>query len=151
MWNIINVHRWCKQRMSLRSTQKLSHEEEAELHRSTKKVKKSHPSNPYTDYNTIDSGFSSPSSLKGPKLSFKEKLIGEIPGAYVQAFDFSNHLDDEMESDSEVENLREGFAAVKLSKEFKNHIRAPWSGALIVKVFGRIVGFNYLHSKLMAL
>ena len=56
-----------------------------------------------------------------------------------------------MESDSEVENLKEGFAAVKISKEFKNRIRAPWSDTLIVKVFGRIVGFTYLHSKLMAL
>ena len=134
-----------KIQQSLRSTQKLSQEEEAELHRSTKKVKESHPSNPYTDYSTIDSVFSSLSSLKGPKLSFKDKLIGEILGAYVQAFDFSNHLDDEMESDSEVENLSEGFAAVKLSKEFKNRIRAPWFGALIVKVFSRTVGFNYLH------
>ena len=30
-----------------------------------------------------------------------------------------------MELDSEVENLIKGFAAVKLSKEFKNHIKAP--------------------------
>ena len=111
--------------MSLRSTQKLSHEEEAELDRSTKKVKESHPSNSYTKYSTIDLGFHSPSSLKGPKLSFKDKLISEIPGAHIQAFDFSNHLDDEMESNFEVENLKKGFAAVKLSKEFKNCIRAP--------------------------
>lgn len=54
-------------------------------------------------------------------------------------------------SNTEVENLREVVAAVKLSKECRNHIRALWSSALIVKVFGRTVGFTYLHSKLMAL
>lgn len=38
---------------------------------------------------------------------------------------------------------------MKLSSTAKYCIRAPWSKALIVKVFGRKVGFNYLHSKLL--
>ena len=37
---------------------------------------------------------------------------------------------------------------VKLSKEEISHIRAPWSKALIVKVFGRSVGYDYLTFKL---
>ena len=41
--------------------------------------------------------------------------MGEIPGAYAEAFDFSNLLDMEAESDDEVEELREGLAAVKLT------------------------------------
>ena len=40
---------------------------------------------------------------------------------------------------------------MKLSKETKARIRAPWSKALIVKVFGRTVGNSYLSSKLNTL
>lgn len=47
--------------------------------------------------------------------------------------------------------MREGLAAVKFSKEFKQQIRKPWGSALIVKVFGCLVGFNFLHSKLLSL
>nr|POF12125.1 uncharacterized protein CFP56_08886 [Quercus suber] len=35
-------------------------------------------------------------------------------------------------------DLREGLAVVKLSKEDKQRIRAPWSKALIIKVYGRL-------------
>ena len=50
-----------------------------------------------------------------------------------------------------MEPLIEGMAEVNLSKETKTRIRAPWSKALIVKVFGRTVGFNYLTFKLNTL
>lgn len=60
-------------------------------------------------------------------------------------------MDAESNSDEEVEELREGFASVSLSKETKQCIRAPWSKAIIVKVFGRIVGYKFLHSRLMNL
>jgi len=79
--------------------------------------------------------------------SFKEKLTGDIPGAYTQAFNFS----DIMESDEEVENLREGLVAVKFSKDFKKKIRTPWTRALIVKVYGRVVGLSFLHSTLLSM
>lgn len=60
-------------------------------------------------------------------------------------------MDAESNSDEEVEELREGFASVSLSKETKQCIRAPWSKAIIVKVFSRIVGYKFLHSRLMNL
>lgn len=66
-------------------------------------------------------------------------------------FAFSNQMDAESESDEENEEVREGFAATNLSKETKQHIRAPWAEALIMKVFGKKVGFNFLHAKLMGL
>ena len=50
-----------------------------------------------------------------------------------------------------MEPLIEGMAEVKLSKETKARIRAPWSKALIVKVYGRSVGFHYLTFKLNAM
>ena len=40
---------------------------------------------------------------------------------------------------------------VPLSKETKAHIRAPWSKALMVKMYGRIVGFSYLTFKINTL
>ena len=56
------------------------------------------------------------------------------PGAYEQAFRFDKNWEEEYESDTELEPLLEGMAEVKLSKENKARIRAPWSKALIVKV-----------------
>jgi len=76
------------------------------------------------------------------KLSFKDKLVGEIPGAYTQAFDFATHMDVESVSDEEIDEVRKGFVAIKLSKETKSRIRAPWSKAIIIKVFRRTVGFT---------
>ena len=60
-------------------------------------------------------------------------------------------MDAESNSDEEVEEVREGLALVSLSKETKQRIRAPWSKVLIVKVFGRTVGYKFLHSRLMNL
>ncbi|KAF3968250.1 hypothetical protein CMV_007836 [Castanea mollissima] len=77
--------------------------------------------------------------------------MGEIPGAYTQAFSFEELMDDDAESDDEVETLQQGMVAVKFSKEFKQEIRRPWARALIVKVYGRVVEFNFLQAKLLSL
>lgn len=72
----------------------------------------SSPSNGYGQWNRMD--------------SFKDKLVGEIPSAYMQAFSFGDPMKDGEDSDEEVEALREGLVAVKFSKDFKQHIRTPW-------------------------
>lgn len=77
--------------------------------------------------------------------------MGEILGAYSQAFAFSDQKEVEFESNEETEEVREGFTAINLSKEIKQRIQAPWAKAIIVKVFGKIVGFNFLHAKFMGL
>nr|POF15884.1 uncharacterized protein CFP56_17124 [Quercus suber] len=127
----------------------LSREEEAELERSNKKVR-------HTGFSSSQEGgcqlngqprISSPSETQ----SFKDKLLGEIPGAYNQAFIVDSKMDADIESDDEIEELREGFAAVRLSKEAKHRIRTVWASSLIVKVYGRSVGFNFIQSKLNAL
>ena len=46
-----------------------------------------------------------------------------MPGAYAQAFDFYNLMEDDVESDDEVTGLCEGLAAIRLSKETKLRIR----------------------------
>ena len=38
-----------------------------------------------------------------------------------------------------------------LSKEVKQHIHAPWANSLIVKVYGRTVGYHFLQARLNAL
>ena len=114
-----------------------SNEEEDELGRSVKKFKESSGARQFTPPQTL--------------VSYKDNLVGDIPGAYEQAFKLDNVWDDGEESNSEVEPLIEGMAKVKLSKETKACIRAPWSKALIVKVFGRTIGFSYLTFKVNAL
>ena len=115
----------------------LSREEEAELSRSKKKVKEGH----HADFNEAlhENGHlqGGPSSWGAEKKTFKDKLVGEIPGAYAKAFDFSDLMDMEADSDEEVEELREGLAAVKLTRETKLHIRKPWTNALITKMYGK--------------
>ena len=56
-----------------------------------------------------------------------------------------------MDSDEEVEALRQRFIAMKLTKDFKQKIRRPWAKAFIVKVYGRDVGFHFLQEKLLAM
>ena len=103
----------------------LSSEEEAELERSNKKVKDVR----HAGFSASQDGNLQPqgrlnSPSHGEKSSFRDKLLGEIPGAYNQAFAFEEHMEADIESDEELEELREGFAAVKLSKDVKHRIRA---------------------------
>ena len=83
--------------------------------------------------------------------SFKDKLVGEIPSAYMQAFSFGDPMKDGEDSDEEVEALHEGLVAVKFSKDFKQHIHTPWAKAIIVKVYGKSIGFNFLYNRLLSL
>nr|POF06079.1 hypothetical protein CFP56_38220 [Quercus suber] len=114
-----------------------SSEEEDELRRSIKKFKDSNGARSFTQPRTI--------------VSYRDTLMGEIPSAYEQAFSFERNWDDIDESHTNLEPLIEGMVEVKLSKETFSHIRAPWAKALIVKVYGRTVGFNYLTFKINAL
>ena len=77
----------------------LSREEQEELARSKKKVKDVKHAG-FSEGN--ESGSSSPVKGLGPwnqSMSFKDKLVGEIPGAYIQAFNFEDLMEDDVESD----------------------------------------------------
>ncbi|KAK9983145.1 hypothetical protein SO802_032670 [Lithocarpus litseifolius] len=78
--------------------------------------------------------------------------MGEILGSYTQAFDLTDQMDEDSESDDDYGEItsssREGAVKVKLSKETKRRIRGPWAKAIIVKLVGRTVGLNYMQSKL---
>nr|XP_023882722.1 uncharacterized protein At4g02000-like [Quercus suber]POE72678.1 uncharacterized protein CFP56_18678 [Quercus suber] len=60
-------------------------------------------------------------------------------------------MEADSDSDEELEEIREGFASMCLSKETKQSIWASWTNEIIVKVFGKNVGYNYLRSKLLDL
>ncbi|XP_023873798.1 uncharacterized protein LOC136071564 [Quercus suber] len=111
-------------------SRELSREEEAELFRSKKKVKEG-------DHADFHDGLSESGHSQG--------------GAYAKAFDFSDLLDMEAKSDEEVEELRDGLAAIKLTRETKLRIRKLWSKALIIKLYGRSIGLSFLQSKLISL
>lgn len=129
----------------------LFQEEEAELDRSNKKVKDVHHAN-FNENQGHFLGAPFVGNEQVPlKFSFKEKLLGDIPGAYKQAFDFTDQMDAEPEKDRVISVLIEGFAVVTLSFEVKQCIRALWLKSLIVKVYGRNMGFSFLQSKIMAL
>ena len=118
----------------------LSREEEAELARSNKKVKDIH----HADFNNgFREGSPSPDSHNTePSFggSFKDKLMGDIPGAFVKAFEFENLMDEDVESDCENEEEavqnRVGRVNVRLSKETKRRIRGPWSRAILSNSLG---------------
>ena len=86
-----------------------------------------------------------------PQVNFKDRLVGDILGAYAQAFRFDRVEEAEVESDIKLDDLVEGMVDVKLSKGTKSRIRAPWTKALIVKVYGKTVGYSYLTFKINTL
>ena len=112
-----------------------SSEEEDELERSVKKFK------------DICKSFLPPRS----QVNYKDNLLEDILGAYAQAFKFDRVEEAEVESNIELDDLVEGLVDVKLSKETKSRMRAPWTKALIVKVYGKTVGYIYLNFKINTL
>ncbi|KAF3950081.1 hypothetical protein CMV_024118 [Castanea mollissima] len=128
----------------------LSSKEKNELICSTKKVIDNHHGNTKRTDNKVRVT----TDAAKPKLSFKKKLVGEILGAFAQAFDLTDKeetdmvprsFEVDMESD-EIRELREGVVAAKISQGLKQRIQAPWSKALIVRVYGRTgkISFSFV-------
>ncbi|GAV74524.1 DUF4283 domain-containing protein [Cephalotus follicularis] len=53
-----------------------------------------------------------------------------------------------MKSDMEEEDNDPSIPIILLSREQKQRIRSPWTHCLIVKVFGKSVGYHYLLTKI---
>ncbi len=119
-------------------------EEEDTLSRSMKKYKDRHESLDGNNKNNEETFVSS-------SRSYKDRLVGTIPGAYEQAFGFVSSMQDDEDSDDEEIEPDEGCVVVGLSQEEKLRICAPWAQSLIVKTFGRNVGFMFLSTKVRAL
>ena len=117
-------------------TPERSCKETTELLQSMKKVK---GSSAKTSGSSLESG------------SYKDKLVGDMPGAFAQAFNLHEEAPDLDSSEAEVEEISDGIASVKLSSSSKQLIRGRWTHAIIIKPFGRSVGFHFLHARIMAL
>ena len=72
-------------------------EEEDTLAPSTKKFKESHQLAGDKEVNQ-----------NGKVGSYRDKLVGTIPGAFQKAFGFDNFMQEDIESDNEEENSHEG-------------------------------------------
>lgn len=119
-----------------------SSEEEDTLERSTKKFKDVHYE--------IETPFELLGN--GDKIrSYKDLLVGSIPGAYEQAFGLDSSMDEEVSSDEEDDELCEGMVSLKHSKDEKTRIRAPWEKSIIVKIFGRSLGYSFLAERLRSM
>lgn len=91
-----------------------SGEEQHELQQSTKRVKDSiqacNHNEEFTEMKAV------------PAKSYKEKLLGSIPGAFAQMCTTNRQQFVEEVSNSNVEEITEGVAKVKISKETKMRI-----------------------------
>lgn len=115
-------------------------EEEDTLARSTKKFKESHQL-------VGDKEVNQNSKVE----SYRDKLVGTIPRAFEKAFGFDSFMKEDVESDNEEENSHEDSVRVCFSREDKSRMRAPWHQALIIKPFGRKVGYSFLVSKICSM
>ncbi|XP_065616924.1 uncharacterized protein LOC136062138 [Quercus suber] len=111
-----------------------SREEDDVLQRSTKMVKE--------NQNPI-------SIMEG--RSYRDKLVGECIGVFEIVFDVENVTEMETMSDDEANEDLPGVATVHLSGGRKGKIRVASTNALIVKVFGKAVGYHFLISRLVSL
>lgn len=85
------------------------------------------------------------------KRSYRDKLLGEIAGAFERAFDVGHNMEMEVDSDDEFSDLPLGEKAVKLSGTTKSRIRAQRSNAVILKVVGKSTGYSFLHSRIVSM
>uniref|UniRef100_A0A7N2QXT1 Uncharacterized protein n=1 Tax=Quercus lobata TaxID=97700 RepID=A0A7N2QXT1_QUELO len=84
----------------------LSSEEEVELARSNKKVEDLHHANFMEDNTNAVGGTPWMKDTINTQASFKDKLVGEIPGAYRQAFDFTNEMEEISKVEWDISSLR---------------------------------------------
>ena len=97
-----------------------STEEEDTLERSTKKFKDVHLIG-----EASGNGFGKDDRSGYRPGSYKDCLVGSIPGAYEQALGFETTMEEEIESDEGAKVLCEGMTALKLLKEEKHRIKEP--------------------------
>jgi hypothetical protein len=123
-------------------------EDEDSVRRSTKKKKDSHPTRGQED--GTGTGLCSTEGFTAG-MSYRDSLLGELPGAYEQAFFGSAMDDDVVSSDEEIDAPEDGEVVIHIPQETKCRIRAAWSTSFIVKVFGRSVGYLFLVNRLKSL
>ena len=102
-------------RIMERESLKCFEEKEHTLACSTKKFKENHTSTKGEEVNPFRS-----------VRSYRDKQLGEIQGAFEQAFGLSNDMEEDAESNTDEDKNDEGNMVVCLTKEEKTRIRAVW-------------------------
>ena len=98
-----------------RESLKRSEGEEHTLARSTKKFKENHTLTEVEEVNPFRNA-----------RSYRDKLLGETPGAFEQAFGLSNDMEEDAESNIDEDKNIGGNMVVCLTKEEKTRMRAVW-------------------------
>ena len=120
-----------------------SREEDNVLQRSTKKVKENHRDSLGHKNQRLNS------DVEG--RSYRDKLVGECSRVFEKVFEVENTMEMEAMSDDDLEEDLPGEATIRITEDRKCKIRAAWTNALIVKVFGKTFGYHFLISRLVSL
>ncbi|OMP00874.1 Endonuclease/exonuclease/phosphatase [Corchorus olitorius] len=80
--------------------------------------------------------------------TYRDKLVNQADDLQISYTSFSRFLDED--SDLEEEDDQDDTPVILLSKEEKNRLRKPWIHSIIIKTYGKSVGYNYLYPKIMA-
>lgn len=87
-------------------------------------------------------------AAENPKAaSYKDKMLGSIPGAFEQAFQIEHFREDDSDDDVPPEE-DDGELRILLTRQEKLRIRAPWRNSLIVKLGGRPLEYSLFLQKL---
>ena len=95
-----------------------------------------------------DRSFLPPRTLR----SYKDSLVN--PEGFWQDLTMQDsiHTEETNEVASDIEdNMDDDIPMILLSKAKKEQIHAPWRSALIIKAFGKSVGFKYMDFKVRSL
>ena len=95
-----------------------------------------------------DGSFLPPRTLR----SYKDSLVNLEGFWQDHTIQDSMHTEETNEVALDVEdNIDDDIPVILLSKAEKERIHAPWRSALIIKVFGKSVGFKYMDFKVRSL
>ncbi|OMO73228.1 hypothetical protein CCACVL1_17379 [Corchorus capsularis] len=80
--------------------------------------------------------------------TYRDKLVNQVDDMQFSFTANSRFLDEE--SDVEEEDSEDGIPVILLSREEKRRIREPWLHSIIIKTYGKNVGYNFLFPKIKA-
>jgi len=99
---------------------------------------------------TVDGG----EHFRNPNISFKDKLAKNNPHMVYSSYSNpvwkdtgEKEISSDEDKDGDVENDPK-CPTIRLSKEQKTRMRAPWRQALIIKMFDRGIGYLQLKRRL---
>lgn len=84
------------------------------------------------------------------KKSFRDTVTG-IGTSSLQGSFFDHDVSSSDDESGDEEETEIECPVIRLSKEEKIYLRSPWRQTLIVKLWGRSIGYNYLLRRIKAL